>query len=179
MSAPRIWGFERDPQMRAARDAGWRRRDLIWERLQERANRALAEGRRPAALRDFRRAAWLARAGFAARARGDVRRAVALYAHARALWAEVPAGIATLEVKPRARSSLFHLRMEARHRDTYRANITRRLAAFVAETDASLESLARGAPAPHRHHARWRGEKPAVFDDARKLLGACLLLATD
>ena len=40
-----------------------------------------------------------------------------------------------------------------------------------------IRDRANGASAPFRLHDRWRGEKPAVFDDMRKFLGAALLLA--
>ena len=196
MSAPLTWGSERgDAEMRAARAAGWRRRDLIWERWQERANRDLAAGRRVAAFRGFRRALWLARlsfdrgdprwatslanAAFAARDRGAVRRAARLYARAIARWERAPAALSAMQIKPRARSSLFHLRMEARHWDTYRANLERRLRGFHGESASALEALARGGPAPCRLHERWRGEKPSVFDDTRKFLAACLLIVSE
>jgi hypothetical protein len=196
MSAPPTWGFDRaDREMRAARAAGWRRADLAWERLQERANADLAAGDAVRALRGFRRAHWLARAflpagdprratslanaAFAARAAGAPARALRDYAEARRLWAVVPATIPSLTVAPRARSSLFHLRMEARHLETFRANQRARLARFVAEADAALAALTRGDPPPVRLASRWKGEKPAVFDDSRKLLAACLLIAGD
>lgn len=192
MSALRIWGFERgDIDLQRARRAGWRRSDLIWERLMEAANLAWAEGHGARARRLFRLAGLIADARFD---RGDPRRATAPGAlamiHARQgrpgaarrlrrralrAWDGVDAFIATLEIRPRARSSLFHLRMEARHRETFHENLRTRLRAFAAETRETLQ--ADGAPAAgHRHHGRWRGEKPGVFDDTRKLLAACLLL---
>jgi len=187
------WGS--DPEARAARAAGWRRGELWWERLQEAANCDLAAGNRALAIRGFRRAAWLARlrfaggdprratslanAAFAARACGRPRRAARLYAAARRAWAAAPAGIVGLEIKPRARSSLFHLRMEVRHWRTYRATMEARLGGFVAEAAAALAALEAGQPAPGPLFARWLGEKPAVFDDSRRLLAACLLIAAE
>jgi hypothetical protein len=181
--------------MRAARAAGWRPSDLWWERLQERANSDWAAGRRRRAAWSFRlahglamarfpagdprRATSLANIGFLARRRGDDAAAVRRYRQAVRLWSAVPGTLPTLEIRPRARSSLFHLRMELRHGDTYRANLRARLAGFVAEAGAALEALARGDPPPARLHARWLGEKPAVFDDTRKLLAACLLIASE
>lgn len=193
-SARHIWASERaDPELRAALAQGWRRADLAWERLQEQANSDLEAGRTRAAARGFRRA-WLlsllafrrrdprratslANAALAARLSGAERRAFRRYAEARRLWAQVPGGLEEIEIRPRARSSLFHLRMEARHWDTFCANMRTRLAAMVAETDACLAAIAAGEPPPHRLHARWAGEKPAVFDDTRKVLAACLLVA--
>ena len=65
MFVPRIWGSDRrDPEMRAALNANWRRRELWWERLQEKANADLETGRRRLAYRRFRCAYWIARLGF-------------------------------------------------------------------------------------------------------------------
>ncbi len=195
MSAPRIWGFDRsDPEMRAALASGWRRRDLWWERLQEHANAALLDGQILKAARYFRRAYWLSRLGFAG---DDPRRATSLanaafasrlfgssrsadrhYAAAIALWSTAPSMLETLTIRPRARSSLFHLRMEVKHWDTYQNNMKTRLGKFIDETSQSLDALSSGKNPPHRLYARWRGEKPAAFDDTRKLLGACLLVAS-
>ena len=38
-------------------------------------------------------------------------------------------------------------------------------------------AAARGAPERFRLYDRWQGERPLVFDDLRKFLGAVLLLA--
>lgn len=185
--------LSRDAEMRAARAAGWSRWELVWERWQEAAHAAqdAGDGRRAARLRQ--RAHWLGRL----LARGDPRRVTGL---ANAAWADRMAGretrarrryrtalaewhagaegwVAGLEPAPRARSSLFHLRMEARHRETYLANLRRRMAAFAAETEAALAALAEGEAPAQRFHARWRGEKPPVHDDTRRFLGAALLLA--
>ena len=196
MSGPHIWAFERnDPELRAALAAGWRRRDLWWERLEEAANEALIEGREKSAIRRFRLAFWLARLGFP---KDDPRRATALanlafsarlagsektakrrYAAARSRWSKAPAALDALQIQPRARSSLFHLRMEVKHWETYRANMKMRLGKFIQETDEALAALSRHEQPPHRLFLRWRGEKPAVFDDTRKLLAACLLVASE
>jgi hypothetical protein len=196
MSEPRIWAFDRhDTEMRAALAAGWRRRDLWWERLEETANKALIEGQERSAVRHFRLAFWLARLGFP---KDDPRRATALanlafmarltgsekaaerhYTTARSLWSKVPSALDTLQIQPRAKSSLFHLRMEVKHWETYRNNMKIRLGKFIQETDEALAALSRHEQPPHRLFSRWRGEKPAVFDDTRKLLAACLLVASD
>jgi len=184
---------EADPEQVRAHAAGWRRADLDWERLQEQAQAAWAEGRRGEAIArwrhaarlaawhfprdDPRRATSLANAGFADRLAGRARRAARRYAQARARWARVDAWIARMEPARRGRSSLFHLRMEAKHWDTYRHNIRRRMANFANEARECLDALAEGRPAPHRLADRWHGEKPPVFDDTRKLLAAALLIA--
>jgi hypothetical protein len=200
MSAPPISASDRaaarkraDAEMRAALAAGWRRSDLWWERLQERANRDWEAGDRARALRGFRLGYWLAlgafraddprratslaNAGFAARARGSERTATRRYAAALRLWAGLGRWLDGIEVKPRARSSLFHLRMELRHREAFRANMRTRLARFVAEADAALAALANGRPPPAPLFPRWKGAKPPVFDDTRKVIAACLLIA--
>lgn len=179
---------------RAAAAAGWSKADLAWERMQEDAAAACAEGRTRDAIRLWRRAralaffrlsrrdpryaTGLANAALAARLSGRERSARRLYAQALRLWRRVPTTVATLEPGPRARSSLFHLRMEARHRDTYLDNLRRRMAGFAAETEAVLAALAEDRAPPHALTRRWRGEKPPVFDDVRKFMAAALLIAT-
>ena len=176
-----------------ARAAGWRRADLQWEHCQEGAAAAWNDNRPAEAVALWRRAAriavWrmmpgdprratsLANLAFADRLIGRDARAARRYARARALWARVPARIGAIEPARRARSSLFHLRMEARHWGTYRDNMRNRLGRFVAESAEALASLAAGRPSPHRLASRWKAEKPPVFDDTRKLLAAALLIA--
>jgi tetratricopeptide (TPR) repeat protein len=177
----------------AARAAGWSRAELLWEHLQDRANHSLSAGDRANAVRGFRRAWWLARLAFsredpcyatslanmaaADRLMGAEARARRRYEKALQLWAKVPAQADAVEIAPRARSSLFHLRMEARHRQTYEATRRLRLAAFASEAAETLSALACGSQPPHRHHGRWAGERPPVFDGSRRLLSACLLIA--
>ncbi|WP_264211522.1 tetratricopeptide repeat-containing protein [Leisingera thetidis] len=191
-SAPRIWGFKADAEMRAAREAGWSRADLAWERLMERALAEEGAGRPHQAVRLFQLADVLARVVFPA---ADLRRAAApanlavlqfragapaaaeqLQARALRVWAAAEGQVARMHIAPRSRSSLFHLRMEALHRDTYHANLKTRVGRIAAETGETLRSLTSGRAALHRHASRWRGEKPTVFDGTRKVLGACLLL---
>lgn len=171
---------------------GWRRRDLWWERLQERANRDWEEGARSRALNRFLVARWLAlallphddprqatslaNAAFAARVRGAEKTAARRYARALRRWEGVSGTINSLDFAPSARSSLFHLRMELRHRGAYEANRRLRLARFVAEAGEALAALADGRPCPGSLFPRWKGMKPPVTDDSRKLLAACLLI---
>ncbi|KZY37707.1 hypothetical protein A3731_14665 [Roseovarius sp. HI0049] len=194
MSALHIWGFERgDTEMRLARDAGWRRSELVWERVMEAGNRAWEGGRVARARWLFGLADRIALMGFA---KGDPRRATAPAAlarlHARhgrpgkartqarrALgeWQGVEAFIDAVEIRPRARSSLFHLRMEVRHRGTFHDNLRTRYRKFAEETRETMAGLAGDtAPAAHRHFGRWRGERPNIFDDTRRVLSACLLI---
>ncbi|MCF6433251.1 tetratricopeptide repeat-containing protein [Leisingera sp. MMG026] len=194
-SAPRIWGFKPDAEMRIAREAGWSRADLIWERLMERALAEAGRDRPRKAMRLFRLADIVARVAFAAI---DLRRAAPaanlavlqfragasekaerLQARALAIWAGADGQVDAMQIAPRSRSSLFHLRMEALHRDTFHANLKTRVGRIAAETGETLRSLTSGWPVGHRHASRWRGEKPVVFDGTRKVLGACLLLLDD
>ncbi|SMD08095.1 hypothetical protein [Primorskyibacter flagellatus] len=189
----RIWGFDRsDAEMKMARAAGWSRADLVWERLLEAGNLAWAEGVQAKAASRFRQADLLTRLCFD---RNDLRRATchanlsliamagnkphrAALHQARALqiWKTAASQIATMNVAPRSRSSLFHLRLEAKHRDTFHDNMRKRFSNFAAETEETLRMLTAPAPSRHRHFSRWRGERPNVYDDTRKIMGACLLI---
>lgn len=181
-----------DGDLRAALAAGWRRCDVEWERLQEAANAAWLNGDPKTSARTFRKARRLAflwfrrsdpryatsvaNAAFAARISGDERGASQGYARARRLWAAVPETLGEMSIRPRARSSLFHLRMEARHWDTYQANIRNRIGRFVEEAGEALEAIEQGRASPYRLYHRWRGECPAIYDDSRKFLSAALLI---
>ena len=183
--------------MRAALFAGWRRRDLWWERLTERGCANLADGRIATAARRFNLAALIARAGFSS---GDPRMATSLanlgsvaaragrdatarrrYARAAAAWPGAAAVPDHAAFAPRARSSLFHLRMERLHGETYRAGAQLMLETLSAEAGARLARLADGRPehdtADHAALGRWAGERRAAFDDRRKFVSACLLIA--
>ena len=179
-------------EMRAALAAGWRRTDLVWERLQIRGNAAWVNGDHSSARRNFliawmlariffkrgdpRIATSIANVGLMAREVGQFARAARHYSRAQRLWTDVPHVLDGLRIRPRVRSSLFHLRMEVRHRGTYEENMRARIANFVAEAGEAIDAAARGNPSPHRLYSRWHGECPAVYDDTRKLLGAALLI---
>ncbi|MCY3878460.1 MAG: tetratricopeptide repeat-containing protein [Rhodobacteraceae bacterium] len=194
MSRPPISESERrSRQWRAARNAGWKRSELVWEEWQEKGNELLSSGRSlPAALRfiaadwlamftldrlDPRRAASTANAACALRMIGAGWAARRFYALAIRDWGRIDRQLRDVVIQPRARSSLFHLRMEALHRERFEANRRQRLSAFIDETGECLEHIAGGLKPPHRLYARWNGEKPPVFDDSRRLLAACLLVA--
>lgn len=193
MCAPRIWGFNPDDtEMKMARAAGWSRADLVWERLTEAALQLWTDGDTAAATRKFRAAHFLATLFMAKtdlrRATSHANLAAAYYhqgKHAQAerhqnaalnIWRQAENQIRQMEIRPRSRSSLFHLRMEARHRETFHDNMRVRFRRIAAETEQSLRCLASEKSSGHRHYARWRGERPSVFDDTRKILGACLLI---
>nr|MDA3858571.1 tetratricopeptide repeat-containing protein [Roseovarius sp.] len=134
MFVPRIWGFDlRSTQAQVALQAGWSRADILWEGLMEAANKAALRGDRKTAAKTFRRAFWVAKLAFA---RGDLRHATVQlnlgilarkcgneakaqghFKTAALHWDRyAEANIAAMTIAPRARSSLFHLRMEALHR---------------------------------------------------------------
>ena len=180
-----------DPESRSALAAGWRRADIEWERVELAALEAWAAGDRVAAAAlwrrgwrfarwrfaadDPRRATALANAGLADLARGRPRRGTRRLGEARRLWAAVPDWIGRAEIQPLARSSLFHLRMEARHRATFTENARRQLLAHATEGADRLDRLASGA-GTETGPDRWRREKPPAYDDRRKLMAAILLL---
>lgn len=186
MFAPRIWEYDfSSPRARVALEAGWRRSDLLWESLMEAGCAACAEGRADEAVRAFRRAWWVARLF----PKSDLRRAACMAAlgvvtqsrrrvsRARAQFATLAAeAVEAMQIAPRARSSLFHLRMEARHRETYHGNLRLRLSKIAGETEQSLAAMEQGRAPAHRLYSRWLGERPTVYDDTRKVLSACLLI---
>ena len=74
---------------------------------------------------------------------------------------------------------MFHLRMELRHRDTYRERWQIRWREIADEAQARLKMLAAQGTAevaPSEIVARWRRERPAMLNDTRKLMAASFLL---
>jgi len=180
------------PEPPAATRAGWSDADSTWEHLQERAaEEALAEG--PAAARLWAEALLLAREQFA---HDDPRLATSLANHARALrrggddvsarrlfdeallvWDRSRRWIEGLEPERRARSSLFHLRLERKNREKFQRRSRRRYRALAAEGRAATLALRDGEATRGDGLARWRAARPAGRVDARKLLAAVLLIA--
>lgn len=174
----------------AARAAGWRRTEIWWERLQVRAKTHQIAGGLDAAARcwtlayglgllflsreDPRFACSLANAAAAAEHRGRFRVADGRHRRACELWRSVPAWVERIRPAPRARSSLFHLRLARHHAETYRKNLRAKLREQVEEAMASLDASILEAPGAK---PRWLRERPPVFDDTRRLLGACYLMA--
>lgn len=193
---PLIWGFKPDSEMRVALAAGWSRSDVIWERLMERAIATWDETPRKAARtkaarlfrmadlvarlrfdgRDIRRATVAANLAIVAQTRGNQAGAETRQRRALQIWKGAPQIVQHMQVLPRSRSSLFHLRMEALHRETYHNNLKARIGLIADETETTLRELTAGRASRHRHASRWRGERPYVYDDTRKTLGACLLI---
>ncbi|MEX0923020.1 MAG: hypothetical protein WD489_07165 [Rhodovibrionaceae bacterium] len=166
---------EVDPRSLLA--AGWTQDDLRWENLQYNG----APDDRVEALR-------LARGHFTAQ---DPRLACSLVNHAAALPKDDPARAALLReaqavwrgcgpwleaLKPewRARSSTYHLRMEAKYPGGYDRFSEEKYAKLAAEGLQAADAHAAGKAWPDQRE-RWNRERPAGFNDLRKLLAAVLL----
>ena len=147
--------------------------EISWMHSTEQGAALLAEGQTRAAREswqqayaiaagftehDPRLAASLNNLGIGHRVNGDLAQAERHYQLALQAWDGTAAWVENIELSPRARSSLFHMRLENRHRDQYRRNA---IAAYQSELGAgyaaSLNNLA------ELLHA---AERP---DDARKL----------
>ena len=172
---------------------GWTEFDLTWERLQEIAAEHAKGGRpedaaahRAKALilartnfegKDLRLATSVANHGQGLRQTGDRDSADKLFREALVIWDSAASWIDALKIERRARSSLFHLRMELRHWDQYEATMRKRLHRFADEGREAVLALTKGEQTTLRLHERWIGQKPAQFNDSRKLLGAVFLVA--
>lgn len=177
--------------------AGWSEEDLEWERLSERALSELAEGRDGEAFTAIRHALYLARTHFT---KGDPRLAASLTSQAAALaaavpgtaidvivraaaqaWSECDGVIAAMTAPRRARSSMFHLRMERLHRATYeerwREEGRKVLAGLRAGLAATQTPVLIAREEARERVTRWRRDRPAGLDDQRKLLAAVILIA--
>ena len=175
--------------------AGWSEADLAWEQSAERAAGAVARNDHVGAKDEAGGALRLARAEFAAidprlgtslanfglalHLSGDGNVAP-LLREATDVWRSADPWIARLDAPRVARSSLFHMRMELRHRDTYRARWQQRWQEIAAEAKARLEALSQSAAVSEKSAggalARWCRERPAMLNDTRKLMAAAFLL---
>ncbi|MXZ49321.1 MAG: hypothetical protein F4Z09_00770 [Rhodobacteraceae bacterium] len=186
--------FKQDQELQAAIQSGWKPYDLRWERFQEKGNMRLEEDRFASATVNFLMARILAgmffqstdlrfltsqsNITFILNRLGYRKMACRNYRRLENRWKELGKfDHKDLEIKPRGRSSLFHVRMEALHWEQYRQNVTSRLQKFAEETGQCLGCFAREQEISHRLFSRWKGEKYPIFDDTRKILGACLLVA--
>ena len=195
-----------------AEPAGWRLSDLLWERLAEAGLAAFDAGALDDAgalwmsalahaeqfsAHDPRRAATLGNLAAVRQRHGGA--ADAFCRAALAAWTAAETWVDGMTIAPRARSSLFHLRLEGKHHAAYRriargearkllhegrAATLGNLAALRRSAGddagaAALEAEAAGAaprgvkPGP----GRWAALAPAAFNDERKLAAAASLLA--
>ena len=174
----------------SAADA-WTEADAEWERLQVAAAEAFAVNDPARAAVDWAKALRAARTRFEADdpriATSLTNRALSLrlqaeaaadrlFADALGIWDAAPAWLARQRFASRARSSIFHLRLETKHAGAYDANLRRRAAALLGEARAATAAIAAGAPGqgPDRagFQAFWN-ERP---DALRKILAASHLL---
>ncbi len=192
MSGAPTWGAE-GPDLAALLAAGWSEADLTWERLQEEAAEKNQDGERDAAAALSAEALRLARANFAAndprlatslanqahaqRQSGNAGTAKPLFEEALQIWDASGPWIEALEPERRARSSTFHLRLEAKHPGGYERHSRERYRALAAEGRAALQALSICEPCQDDRLARWHQEKPEGFIGGRKLMAAVLLMA--
>jgi hypothetical protein len=177
-------------------NAGWIEADLAWEAAVERAANAVAEGNYTLAKDEAGKALQLARAdfdpvdprlgtslanyGLCLSLSGHSGSVARLFREALDVWRRADPWIARMDAPRVARSSLFHMRMEALHRDTYRARWQERWQEMAAEAKVRIAALhalhgALGATGAESL-ARWRRERPAMLNDTRKLMAASFLL---
>lgn len=175
--------------------AGWREADLDWENAMEAAVAALAAGDVAGAAEGFAACVGIVRAfdafdprlgtscanraaALAALGRGEA--AGLLARDARAAWQGCDGWVAAMTAPRVARSSLFHMRMEQRHRATYEDRWREKWAELVAEARSRLAGegpLELTAPEEAGERlARWRRERPAMLNDTRKLMAAAVML---
>ena len=175
--------------------AGWARDDLDWEEEAAAHCAALARGSEAEAVAHSGGCLLRARESFAA---DDPRLATSLANHAAGLarrgdaaagslwreateaWPRCKSWIAGMSAPRVARSSLFHMRMEQRHRDTYEERWRLKWRDMAEEAGARLRAADPAAAADPATAdaalARWKRECPAMLNDTRKLMAATLLL---
>jgi hypothetical protein len=177
-------------------EAGWSEADLQWEMAAERTAEAasrgdslLAKDKAGAAVQiarasfepiDPRLGTALANFGICLNQAGGNGGGARLFGEALEVWRATGPWIARMDAPRMARSSLFHMRMELLHRDTYRARWQVRWREIAEE---AMERLAALSPSPTDVSlsapavlARWRRERPAMLNDTRKLMAAAYLL---
>jgi hypothetical protein len=177
-------------------EAGWSDSDLAFERLAEetaeavagqdaeiarsKAGECLQMARAAFEAIDPRLGTSLANYGLCLNLAGLSEGTASLFRDALDVWRGAGPWIARMDAPRTARSSLFHLRMELRHRDTYRARWQERWREMTAEAKLRIEALSPSACAIATVSADavacWRRERPAMLNDTRKLMAAAYLL---
>ncbi|MGH6824723.1 MAG: hypothetical protein ACREC7_03280 [Methyloceanibacter sp.] len=181
-------------------NAGWSEADLAWEAASERAAEAIAKEDYARAKDEAGNALQLARTGFepidprlgtslanyglCLSLSGHSGAVAPLFREALDVWRRADPWIARMDAPRVARSSLFHMRMEALHRDTYRARWQQRWHEMAGEAKARIKARIEGLSAGNgaagatgaEALARWRRERPAMLNDTRKLMAAAFLL---
>ena len=173
--------------------AGWTNAEVIWEQIQEAAAECTLDGapaeaadlwrgglelaREHLAPGDLRVATSLANVALVERTAGDAATANRMLGEALALWDAGKRWIASLKPAAMARSSTFHLRLQAKHPGGYDRFPRERYRTLALEGRAILAARRDGLPDESGRLERWRRERPDGFNDWRKLLGAVLLIA--
>jgi hypothetical protein len=175
--------------------AGWSEADLAWEHAAEQTADAAARKDYASAKEEAGRALQIARAEFEAidprlgtslanyglsldlSGDGSV---ASLFREASEVWRGADPWIARMDAPRVARSSLFHMRMELRHRETFRARWQERWKEIATEARSRLAALSAAPDTVDAFAAeslaRWRRERPAMLNDTRKLMAAAFLL---
>ena len=126
---------------------------------------------------DPRLATSLANHAHALRQAGDEVAARRLFEDALRVWDGSGPWVAALKPERRARSSTFHLRLEAKHPGGYDGHSQERFRSLASDGRTALRALSVGAGPAFDGLARWHGEQPDGFTDGRKLLAAVCLIA--
>ena len=175
--------------------AGWTNAEVIWEQIQEAAAEceraddyaeaselwrgALDLAREHLPSGDLRVAASVANIAVAERRTGDPATAKRNLDEALVLWDAGEPWVESLKPAAVARSSTFHLRLQAKHPGGYDRFPRERYRTLAMEGRAVLAARRDGLPDKSDRLDRWRRERPNGFNDWRKLLGAVLLIAAD
>ena len=175
--------------------AGWTNAEVIWEQIQETAAEreragdyteaselwrgALDLAREHLRPDDLRVAASVASVAVAERRIGDAAAGKRMFEEALALWNAGEGWVESLNPAALARSSTFHLRLQAKHPGAYDRFPRERYRRLAGEGRAILAARRDGLADELDRLVRWRRERPDGFSDWRKLLGAVLLVASD
>jgi hypothetical protein len=174
--------------------AGWRDSDLAWECAARATVQGIAEGKPDEAAEAAALSLRIARESFAG---DDPRLGTSLANHAaclgpagkeatartllteaRSVWANCDSWIGKMTAPRSARSSMFHMRMEQLHRETYEARWREKWNEWASDARARLAAAGSlDATAAIDALGRWRRECPAMLNDTRKLMAAAMLLA--
>ena len=177
-------------------NAGWSEADLNWETALRDGVLACGDGDNASGLLSFGTCVQLARAHFEADDPrlgtslanfGSCRRAVDqaagtedLLREATGVWAGCDGWVDRLTAPRSARSSMFHMRMEQLHRDTYEERWRIKWRELVDEARERMDALHDckqcSASDAQACVARWQRECPAMLNDSRKLMAAVILL---
>ena len=175
--------------------AGWTNAEVIWEQIQKTAAEreragdyteaselwrgALDLAREHLRPDDLRVAASVASVAVAERRIGDAAAGKRMFEEALALWNAGEGWVESLNPAALARSSTFHLRLQAKHPGAYDRFPRERYRRLAGEGRAILAARRDGLADELDRLVRWRRERPDGFSDWRKLLGAVLLVASD